>query len=38
MAPVAALLVKHAAHAFWVEWLPTLIEMTSLGEGACDLA
>ena len=21
-----------------IEWLPTLIEMTSLGEGGCDLA
>ena len=34
----ASLLVKHAAHALWVERLPAPIEMTGLGEGGCDLA
>ena len=27
-----------ATMLFRIEWLPTLIEMTSLGEGGCDLA
>ena len=34
---LSALLVKHAAHALGIEWLPALVEMTSLGEGGCDL-
>ena len=32
------LLRHHSDDAFRIEWLPTLIEMTSLGEGGCDLA
>ena len=32
------LLRHHCDDAFWIEWLPTLIEMTSLGEGGRDLA
>ena len=35
---LSALLVKHTEHALGIERLPTLIEMTSLGEGGCDLA
>ena len=31
-------LCHHRDDAFRVEWLATLIEMTSLGEGGCDLA
>ena len=32
------LLRHHRDDAFWVESLSTLVEMTSLGEGGCDLA
>ena len=31
-------LSHHRDDAFWIEWLPMLVEMTSLGEGGCDLA